>query len=101
MARRLRPGQPLTEREHTLLYLRATEGSSKDAAAALGMNRNTARNHTANIFKKLDVEDLAGAFRAMGWLNPVPYGVSPAEVRAERLREGEDIERAFWQRMKR
>jgi DNA-binding CsgD family transcriptional regulator len=90
-------GQPLSEAEHTLLYHRAVEGSRKDAAAESGINTNTAHHYMATIFAKLGVEDLIGAFRAMGWLNPLPYGVSPAEARHEHL--SEDTLAAFWARM--
>ena len=85
-----------------MLYLRATEGSRKDAAAMMGVTPNTARHYMTGAFAKLGVEDLAGAFRAMGWLKPVPYGVSAAEVRHERLDEGEtleQIEHDFWRRI--
>lgn len=93
-------GLPLTQREHDFLYARAIEGSRKDAARVTGTN--TAHHVMTSIFAKLGVEDLVSAFWAMGWLRPLPYGVSEAAVRDERLREGETleaIERDFWRRM--
>lgn len=95
-------GLPLTQREHDFLYARAIEGSRKDAARATGMSHTSAHHVMAQIYAKLGVEDLVSAFWAMGWLRPLPYGVSEAEVRDERLREGESleaIERDFWERM--
>lgn len=88
-------GLPLTEFEHDLLYQRAIEGSRKDAARAAGQNTNSAHHTMASIFAKLGVEDLTSAFWAMGWLRPIPYGVSGADVRDEQLTEGEK-EGAFW-----
>lgn len=94
-------GMPLSEGEHNLLYQRAIEGSRKDAARVLGANPNTVHHAMQTIFEKLGVEDLISAFFAMGWLNPLPYGVRDAEVRHERLDEGEaeHTEHDFWQRM--
>jgi hypothetical protein len=94
-------GLPLTEREHTLLYERAIEGSRKDAARVTGTNTNSAHHMMASIFQKLGVEDLVSAFWAMGWLRPLPYGVNATDVRDEQLAEGqasEQQEAAFWER---
>jgi DNA-binding CsgD family transcriptional regulator len=92
-------GLPLTQREHDFLYQRAIEGSRKDAARVTGTNTNTAHHLMASIFEKLGVEDLVSAFWAMGWLHPLPYGVSKAEVRHEKLQEGNHTEQDFWKRM--
>jgi DNA-binding CsgD family transcriptional regulator len=96
--------KPLSQREHEFLYERAMQGSRKDAARVMGMNRHTAHHVMAAIFRKLEVDDLAGAFRRMGWLRPVPYGVTEADVRDERRAWGgslEEIEHDFWDRMSR
>jgi DNA-binding CsgD family transcriptional regulator len=98
MARRPRPyrdrplrgsvaGHRLTEREHDLLYWRALRSSIKETCAELGLNWHTVHGSYAVAFEKLGVEDIIGAFRAMGWLKPVPYGVRSAEVTHERLDE--------------
>jgi hypothetical protein len=92
-------GIPLTKHEHDLLYQRAIEGSRKDAARAAGQNYSSVHHTMASIFAKLDVEDLVSAFWAMGWLNPLPYGVSKADVRHEQLQEGNHTEQDFWKRM--
>lgn len=70
-------GEPLTEREHADLYQRALGNDAGDMAP---------------IFAKLGCDDLVGAFRAMGWLTPLPYGEAS---------QGEsEILDAFWARMK-
>jgi DNA-binding CsgD family transcriptional regulator len=92
-------GQPLSEQEHDFLYERAMQGSRKAAAVAMGMDIHTVHHLMASIFAKLGVEDVTGAYRAKGWLHPLPYGVSAAEMRHEQLGEGEVLD-AFWDRMK-
>lgn len=91
-------GQPLSKGEHDLLYQRAIEGSRKDAARVMGKNPHSVHSTMAVIFAKLGVEDLVSAFWAIGWLRPLPYGVSPAEARHEQIGESEILD-AFWARM--
>jgi DNA-binding CsgD family transcriptional regulator len=80
-------GRRLTQREHDLLYWRAELSSVKEAADELGLNFHSVHGTFATAFEKLGVEDIIGAFRAMGWLRPVAYGIGAAEVRHERLDE--------------
>jgi hypothetical protein len=95
-----RRGQPLTQQEHDLMFERAMQGSRKDAARETHVSTSTARDRMKQIFEKLGVEDITSAYWAMGWLRPLPYGVSAADVRDEQMAEGERILTAFWGRMK-
>lgn len=63
-------GLPLSHREQEVLYERAMTGSEKDAAAKLGIALQTCKNHATSIYAKLGVQDIAGAWRAVGWLRP-------------------------------
>ena len=63
-------GRPLSRRQHELLYQRAMTGSLKDAALVCGMAPDSAHGSFADIFSKLGVDDITGAYRAMGWLKP-------------------------------
>jgi len=45
-------------------------GSLKDAALVCGMAPDSAHGSFADIFSKLGVDDITGAYRAMGWLKP-------------------------------
>jgi LuxR family maltose regulon positive regulatory protein len=49
--------EPLTERELEILRLLADRLSNKEIALRLVVSANTVRNHTANIFSKLQVEN--------------------------------------------
>lgn len=66
-------GKPLTKCQYDLLYQRAMTGSVKEAAAALGKNFSSSHHVIATAFRNLGVEDMTAAFRALGWLRPIPY----------------------------
>ena len=51
------PYEELTQREHEVLQLAADGLSNKEIAARLAISEKTAKNHTANIFSKLQVND--------------------------------------------
>src|SRR5262245_13132461 len=63
-ARRTTPASPfpeLTEREHQVLELLADGRSNAEIAGRLGITSKTVRNHVANIFSKLRVDDRSQA----------------------------------------
>src|SRR5688572_8416935 len=51
------PYEALTQREREVLQLAADGLSNKEIAARLAISEKTAKNHTANIFSKLQVND--------------------------------------------
>ena len=51
------PFEALTQREREVLQLAADGLSNKEIASRLGISEKTAKNHTANIFSKLQVND--------------------------------------------
>jgi len=51
------PYEELTQREREVLQLAADGLSNKEIAARLAISEKTAKNHTANIFSKLQVND--------------------------------------------
>lgn len=53
----LLPYESLTQREREVLQLAADGLSNKEIAARLSISEKTAKNHTANIFSKLQVND--------------------------------------------
>lgn len=59
----------LTERHWAVLRALADAGgSSKIAARELGISRATVRNHRTEIYRRLEVQSLTEAYRALGWL---------------------------------
>ena len=82
-------GSPLTEHEHKALYARAMTGSRSEGADYAHLNDSSMKHAMTAAFRKLGAEDLVEAFWAMGWLHPLPYGISQADVDRERRDEGE------------
>jgi LuxR family maltose regulon positive regulatory protein len=69
--------EALTEREYGVLSLLAEGLSNKEIAQRLTISAHTVRNHTANIFEKLQVENRLQAVeraRALGLLAKVVHG---------------------------
>jgi LuxR family maltose regulon positive regulatory protein len=69
--------EALTERECSVLSLLAEGLSNKEIAQRLMISAHTVRNHTANIFEKLHVENRLQAVeraRALGLLTKVVHG---------------------------
>jgi LuxR family maltose regulon positive regulatory protein len=58
----------LSEREHEVLRLLATELSGPEIASTLFVSLNTLRTHTKHIFSKLDVNTRRAAVRRAGEL---------------------------------
>ena len=84
-------GHPLSRFEHDALYARAMTGSRSEGADYAHINDVAMKHAMTAAFAKLGVEDIIEAFWAMGWLQPLPYGVNQAEVDHERLTEGETV----------
>lgn len=59
-----RAGDELTGRELDVLRLMATPASQREIAADLFLSRNTVKTHAAAIFRKMSVNDRAGAIAA-------------------------------------
>lgn len=64
---------PLTRHEYDALYHRALRSSRKEAASAAGWSDTSERHALSVAFRKLQVTDILAAFRALGWLHPVPW----------------------------
>lgn len=77
----LRPGMPLSPREHEVLVTYARLGNGKDVAKVLGISHHTVKNRMADAYTKLGVENAVEAFLRLGWLVPpsLPAG-SPARA---------------------
>ena len=58
----------LTKREFDVLSLGCQALSSKEIARELGMSEKTVRNHTSNIYAKLEVQNRQQAIRTFGHL---------------------------------
>jgi hypothetical protein len=64
---------PLTRHEYDALYHRALTSKRKDAARMGGISDTSERHALTMAFRKLGVTDILAAFRALGWLTPVPW----------------------------
>jgi LuxR family maltose regulon positive regulatory protein len=74
--------EPLTARELEVLQLMAKGLSNKEIARNLVVSTNTVRNHTSNIFAKLQVKGRVQAIErvsALGLLSPPAQPKSPAQ----------------------
>ena len=58
----------LTPRQLELLGILATGCGFAEAAARMGIGKQTARNTAASAFKRLEVSGMVQAFVALGWL---------------------------------
>lgn len=65
--------EPLSSRELEVLTLRAHGLSTGEAATALGVAYQTAKNHCNNAFLRLGVNCVEEAYIALGWLTPPPH----------------------------
>jgi len=65
-----------------VLRLRARGLPAKTVAGMLSVSEQTIKNQMASIYYKLDVDNLAGALVAVGWVN-IPNEDMPAYVRCE------------------
>lgn len=63
-----RLGAPLSAPELTALRAYARTGSTKEAAAEIGVPRSTLSNRLGWAYAKLGVFGAINAFRALGWL---------------------------------
>lgn len=52
----------------------------KEVAHELGVSEQTIKNHLSAVYHKLEVHNLIGAFKALGWLRP--NGVAMIEAMA-------------------
>lgn len=64
---------PLTRHEYQALYYRAMTSSRKEAATVRGISDTSERHALTAAFRKLGVTTILEAFRALGWLKPVPW----------------------------
>lgn len=65
----------LTARQYQALQEYATQGDMKRAAYVLGCSLQTMKNHVSDSYRRLEVDNALGAFRALGWLvvaDPAP-----------------------------
>lgn len=58
-----------TKRQEQILRLMADGLTIREAAARLGIQTSTAKNHLTAAYRELGVRNSAGAFAAMGWLS--------------------------------
>jgi LuxR family maltose regulon positive regulatory protein len=65
--------EPLTERERSILELLANRLSNKEIAQQLILSPHTVRNHMANIFGKLQVENRLQAVERARSLGLLPH----------------------------
>ena len=68
-----RSSRPLTEHEYNALYSRAMTGTRQEAADYGGVTDSSAQHSMSIILSKLGVDDIPGAYRAVGWLKPVSW----------------------------
>jgi len=57
-----------TDREVEVLAAYMAAGRVKDAASALGISEQTAKNHLAELYTRLDVAGAIEAALALGWI---------------------------------
>jgi hypothetical protein len=71
------PGDPLTPREVEVLAAYAVGGTQDAVAAALGISKQTVKNHLSYIYIKVGAACAIQAFRAVGWLTvPDAFGIA-------------------------
>lgn len=65
--------RPLTRAQVLMIAEYARHESIKQAAEAMGVHHQTAKNRLSDAYGRLGVETLVGALKALGWLR-VPAG---------------------------
>ena len=69
-------GEPLTERERSVLAFLPTLSSNLEIAQALGISVNTVKQHLKSINSKLGVSSRRDAVRVADRLDLLPRGVT-------------------------
>jgi len=69
--------QRLTPRQLETLKAYVRTGSTKDAAADLGVHPQTVKNMLSAIYLRLDASGMVEALRALGWLTLPESGPPP------------------------
>jgi len=72
----------LSPMEERVLRLRARGLTALAAGGILGLSEQTVKNHTTSVYDKLDVNNLAAAMCAIGWVT-IPGEDMPAYTRCD------------------
>lgn len=61
-------GRPLSPQEIESLAAYARHGTQKEAAAQMGLQEQTIKNHLTKAYRKLGTSGSTETFRHLGWL---------------------------------